>query len=81
MYVIFLKIMEFTRHSTGLSLGNLVDVLPGASHNKEGLWGGKGVFGPAPIGTLDKTKIVNIFKNKNKVDVLKVSFEFYIVKD
>ena len=32
MYVLFLTIIEFTQHSTGLSLGNLVDGLPGALH-------------------------------------------------
>ena len=59
MYGIFLKIMEFTRHSTGLWLGNLVDGLPGALHS-EALRGAQGVFGPAPIGTLDKKNNVNI---------------------
>ena len=47
--------MQFTRHSTGASLGNLVDILPGALHT-EALWRGQGVFGAAPIGTLDKKK-------------------------
>ena len=32
MFVFFLKIMEFSQHSTGLSFGNLVDGLPGALH-------------------------------------------------
>ena len=49
--------MEFTQHATGLSLGNLVDGLPGALHT-EALWGGQGVFGPAAIGTLAKKNIV-----------------------
>ena len=53
------EIIEFTRNSTGLSLGNLVDGLPGALHT-EALWGGQGVFGPAAIHTLDKKDIVNI---------------------
>ena len=43
----FLKIIEFTQHSAGLSLGNLVDGLPGALHT-EAFWGDRGVFGPAP---------------------------------
>ena len=58
MYVFLMKIIEFTEHSTGLSLGNLVDGLPGALHT-EALWGGQGVFGPATIDTLDKKKIEN----------------------
>ena len=53
MYVLFLTIIEFTQHSTGLSLGNLVDGLPGALHT-EALWGGQGVLGPAAIHTLGK---------------------------
>ena len=57
MYVFFLESMEFTQNSTGLSLGNLVDGLPGALHNTEALWGGQGVFRPAAIGTLAKKKI------------------------
>ena len=52
--------MEFTQNSTGLSLGNLVDGLPGALHNAEALWGGQGVLGLAPIDILAKKKIVNI---------------------
>ena len=53
---VFSKIAKFTQHSSGPWLGNLVDGLPGALHNTEALWGGQGVFGPAPIGTLDKNK-------------------------
>ena len=53
------EIIEFTRNSTGLSLGNLVDGLPGAL-NTEALWGGQGVFWLAPIGAWAKKKIVNI---------------------
>ena len=49
--------------SMGVSFGNLVDGLPGALHT-EALWGGQGVFGPAPIDTLAKKKIVNIFNGK-----------------
>ena len=49
----------YTPHSTGLSLGNQVDGLPGASHT-EALWGGQGLFGPAPIGDMDKKNVVNI---------------------
>ena len=60
MYAFVFNIMEFTQNSTGLSLGNLVDGLPGALHNTEALWGGQGVFGPAPIDTLAKKQIVNI---------------------
>ena len=47
------EIIEFTRNSTGLSLGNLVDGLPGALHS-EALWGAQGGFGPAPIGNMAK---------------------------
>ena len=50
------KKIQFARHSTGLSLGNLVDGLPGALHNTEAVWRGQGAFGPAAIDTLDKTK-------------------------
>ena len=31
---VFSKIVKFTQHSTGPSLGNLVDSLPGALHTK-----------------------------------------------
>ena len=44
---------------TSLSLGHLVDSLPGALHT-EALWGGQGVFGPASIGAPAKKNIVNI---------------------
>ena len=49
--------------SMGVSFGNLVDGLPGALHT-EALWGGQGVFGPAPIDILAKRKIVNILNRK-----------------
>ena len=66
--------MEFTRHSTGLSLGNLNDGLPGALH-AEALWAGQGgVFGPAPIDDIDTKKIVSISDRKFKFP--KVSFNF-----
>ena len=46
MYVLFLTIIEFTQHSTGLSLGNLVDGLPGAlQRNTEALWWAKQCLG------------------------------------
>ena len=64
MYVFVWGIMEFNKKSTGLSLGNLVDGLPGALHNTEALWGGQGVFGPVPIDTLAKKKIINIRNSK-----------------
>ena len=35
-----------------------------ALHNTEAFWGGQGVFGPAPIGTLAKNKCSNIFNFK-----------------
>ena len=54
-YVCFSENIEFTRHSTGSSFENHVDGLPGALHT-EAVWGGQGVFGPAPIDTLDKKK-------------------------
>ena len=59
MYVFVWGIMEFNKKSTGLSLINLVDGLPGALHT-EALWGGQGVFGPAAIHTLDPKKIENV---------------------
>ena len=52
--------MKFNQHSTGLSFGNLVEGFPGAL-NTEALWGGQGVFEPAPLGILDKEKIENVF--------------------
>ena len=64
MYWYFCENIEFTQHSTGLSLGNLVDGLLGASHNTEALWGSQGVFGPAAIDTMDKKQIVNIWNPK-----------------
>ena len=45
MYVMFLKIMEFTRYSTGLSVGNLVDVLPGAHIIPKHSGGARGCLG------------------------------------
>ena len=55
MYGLVFRNMEVTQHSTGLSFGNQVDGLPGALHT-EALWGGQGVFGPAPIYALDKKR-------------------------
>ena len=40
-------------YSTSLSDVNLVDGLPSAWHT-EAVWGAHGVFGPAPIYTLDQ---------------------------
>ena len=48
--------MEFNENSTGFSLGNHVDGLPGALHT-EALWVGQGVFLPAAIDTLAKKRI------------------------
>ena len=62
MYVFLLKIMEFTQHSTGLLLGNLVDGLPGALHTKA-VWGVQGIFGPAPIDG-NKHKMFEKAKNQ-----------------
>ena len=64
----FLKIVDLTRNvseilernsrgtspdSTSISDVNLVDGLPSARHT-EAVWGAHGVFGPAPICTLDQ---------------------------
>ena len=66
----FLKIMEFTQHSTGLSFGNLVDGLPGALHTEAGGW--------APTGRQTAKKSsgqqISIGQQKRKVDkVLKLN--------
>ena len=53
--------LEFTSSSTGLSLGNQVDGLPGALHT-EALGTPHGGYVPAADDTLDKTKIQNIFE-------------------
>ena len=52
--------MKLFSYSTGLSLGNQVDGLPGALHT-EAVWGVQGAFGPAAIHAHAKKKIVNIF--------------------
>ena len=53
---LFLNIMEFIQTYTCLSLGNLVEGLPGALYREE-LWGGQGSFGPALIHTLDPKEL------------------------
>ena len=58
MYIVFSETTEFTKHSTGLSLGTQVDGLPGAFHT-EVLWAPHGVYGPAPIEYLEEKKIEN----------------------
>ena len=55
---LFSNNIEFAKTSTGLSLGNQVDGLPGALHT-EALGGPHGVFGPAPIYTLEPQEIEN----------------------
>ena len=61
--------MELTQHSTGGSLGNLVDGLPGALHT-EAFWKRQGVFQPAPIITFYQ---INIVKTWN-VDLISKRF-------
>ena len=48
----------------GLSLGNQVDGLPGALHT-EALWGGQGVFGPAPIHALHKKEKEKVWNQRS----------------
>ena len=49
----FIKLFSY---STGLSLGNQVDGLPGALHTGA-VWGVQGAFRPAPIYELDPRKL------------------------
>ena len=55
--LMFFGRLQLIQHSTGLSLGNLVDGLPCALHNTEALWWGQGVFRPAAIHALAKEEI------------------------
>ena len=57
---IFSEILEFPEHSTGLSLGNQVDGLPGALHNTEAVRAAHGSFGLAPIDKLDQKNIEKV---------------------
>ena len=71
------KIMEFTQNSTGLSLGILVDGLPGALHwrvTRKQIGDPPWVFGPAPIYDIDKKKYWFFWNRKFKFP--NVSFKF-----